>query len=44
VVAGDVSGNQLDRLYRNNGDGTFTNVAALEGVTGSSGGRGWSAM
>ncbi len=44
VVAGGVSGNEPDRLYRNNGDGTFTDVAALEGVTGSSGGRGWSAM
>jgi hypothetical protein len=44
VVAGNVSGNEPDRLYRNDGDGTFTNVAALEGVTGSSGGRGWSAM
>jgi len=44
VLAGGVRGNEPDRLYRNNGDGTFTDVAVSEEVTGSAGGRGWSAM
>jgi hypothetical protein len=43
VLAGRVSYDVPDRLYRNNGDDTFTEVAALEGATGSSGGLGWSA-
>jgi hypothetical protein len=44
VLAGRVSYDAPDRLYRNDGDGTFSEVAAVEGATGSNGGLGWSAM
>ncbi|GEM_PF-1152629 len=40
VNTGTFESNGANHLYRNNGNGTFTDVAATEGVMGNVGGRG----
>ena len=44
VDIGDIAGNGVNALYENDGDGTFTDVAAVEGVEGQGTvGRGYGA-
>ncbi|NPV10133.1 MAG: CRTAC1 family protein [Anaerolineae bacterium] len=43
-VLGPMEGDEPNLLYRNNGDGTFTNVAASAGVEGTTQGQAWGAL
>lgn len=43
-TAGQIGSNAPDLLYRNNGNGTFTNRASEDGISGTLEGYGWGAV